>query len=117
MKYLLSIILALLLSSALYAQTSVEPKTCAFTGRIADPLGAAIARAYILVHSDRWLRVNHVIAVNENGEFRAQLGPGLYDFFVGSPGFMPFAREIDLRSCKPVTLNVKMKVDIEHLED
>jgi hypothetical protein len=96
--------------------TSPTP-TCALHGRISDTLGAAIFRGYVEVHSDRWVKMNQVLTLNDNGEFSVQLMPGLYDFFIGSPGFIPYAREIDLRTCKPVELKIKLKVDLEHLED
>ena len=70
-----------------------------------------------MVHSERWAENGQRIPLDQNGEFKVQLKPGLYDFFVASVGFIPYAKKIDLRSCKPTGLKVKMKVDLEHLED
>jgi hypothetical protein len=117
MKYALPVVLALCVGSALHAQTPAAASTCSFSGRIADQLGAAISRAFVAVHSDRLVKTSRSIDLNDNGEFEVKLEPGMYDFFVGSRGFLPFAKEIDLRSCKPVALEVKLKVDLEHLED
>jgi hypothetical protein len=97
------------------AQTAAA--TCTFRGRISDTLGAAITRGFVLVHSDRWVKADQQLTLNENGEFEVQLKPGLYDFFVGSPGFLPIAKEIDLRSCKPVALKIKLNLDLAHLDD
>jgi hypothetical protein len=99
------------------AQAQTPAATCALHGRIADTEGAAISRAFVLVHSERWIGTDQHLTLNENGEFQAQLKPGLYDFFAASRGFLPFAKEIDLRACKPLDLKIKMKVDLEHLED
>jgi hypothetical protein len=99
------------------SQSPASPITCSFHGRIADPLGAAIDRAFVLVYSARREKIDRQAALSKNGEFSLQLEPGLYDLFVASPGFVPLAKIVDLRSCKPVELKVKMRVDIEHLED
>ena len=101
----------------LHGQASAPTESCSLHGRIADPLGAAIQRAFVPVHSDRWVQLDRRGTLTENGEFEIQLKPGLYDLFVGSRGFLPFTKEVDLRSCKPVSLKVKLLVDMEHLED
>jgi hypothetical protein len=80
-------------------------------------LGAAIQRSFVLVHSDRWVQLDQQVTLTENGEFDTQLKPGLYDLFVGSRGFLPFTKVVDLRSCKPVAIKVRSLVDMEHLED
>ena len=112
-------VLAALLSpgSPASAQAPAPPATCTFHGHISDSLGAAIFRGFFLVHSYRWADSEQHLKLNDSGEFEVQLKPGLYDFFVSSPGFIPFTKEIDLRTCKPVDLKVKLKVDLEHLED
>jgi len=83
-------------------------------GNVVDPSGAAI-QGFILVHSDRWNKINKQIPVSKLGEFKVQLAPGLYDFFVASPGFLPIARVIEIKSEKPTTLKLTMKLDEEHL--
>lgn len=71
----------------------------------------------MLAQSERWAKFDQQLKLTENGKFSVQLRPGLYDFFVGSPGLLPFAKEIDLHSCKPVALKIKLSVDLEHLQD
>lgn len=112
---LLGIMLSFIAPTAGRAQTGAA--ACTFRGRVSDTLGAAISLGFVLVHSYRWVKDDQHLTLNENGEFGAQLKPGLYDFFVGSSGFIPVAKEIDLRSCKPVVLKIKLNVDLEHLDD
>ena len=90
-------------------------KDGALQGQIVDPAGAAI-QAFVLVHSDRWNKINKQIPVSKYGEFQVQLAPGLYDFFVASPGFLPIARVIEIKSAKPTSLKLTMKIDEEHLQ-
>lgn len=101
----------------LHAQTPASAPNCSLHGRVRDPLGAAIQRSFVLVHSDRWVQLDQQVTLTENGEFDTQLKPGLYDLFVGSRGFLPFTKVVDLRSCKPVAIKVRSLVDMEHLED
>ena len=91
------------------------PVTGALHGRVSDELGAAIPRAFVLVHGGP-KGESQQLKLNENGEFDAQLPPGLYDFFVGAIGFIPFAKEIKTQPGKPVVLKVKLRVDMEHIE-
>jgi len=110
--------LLLLLSPALFAQTPpAASKTCSFHGRISDTVGAAINRAFVLVYSDRLEKVSRQVSLNEYAEFAVELEPGLYDLFTASPGFVPVAKIINIRTCKPVDLKLKMQVDMEHMED
>lgn len=99
------------------ARAQAPTASCTFRGRISDPLGAAISRGFVLVHNQRWTRGGQQLTLNDNGEFTVQLRPGLYDLLAASPGFIPIAKEIDLRSCKPVVPKIKLKVDLAHLDD
>ena len=94
-----------------------EDAKCSVHGRIVDPMGAVIYRAFVLVYSDAWEKIDQQVALNKDGQFDIRLKPGLYDLFIASPGFIPFAKVVDSRSCKPVTLKVKLMVDAEHLDD
>ena len=80
-------------------------------------MGAAINRAFVLVHSDAWVKVTQRVSLTENGEFSLQLNPGIYAFFAHSIGFVPIAKIIDMRSYRTVNLNIKMRFDLEHMED
>jgi hypothetical protein len=104
------------------AQTPAPTTTGVLQARIADTLGAAINRAFVLVHGDvridnSWVKVNQQVDVNINGEFQIQLAPGLYDLFIGSPGFIPFAKKVKIQPGKPTILKIKLQVDMENLQD
>jgi hypothetical protein len=89
--------------------------TGSLRGRVSDEPGAAIFRGFVLVHGGP-KGESRQLQLNENGEFDVQLAPGLYDFFVGSIGFIPFAKGIKIQPDKPVVLKVKLRVDMEHIE-
>jgi hypothetical protein len=91
-------------------------KTCSLHGQISDPVGASVGKAFVLVHRDSRVKFTKQVEVDANGRFEVQLEPGLYDFFVGSAGFLPIAKEVDIRTCKPVDLKLRMQVDSKHLE-
>lgn len=96
-------------------QTPPVPTPGNLHGRVSDELGAAIFRGFVLVHGGP-NGTSQQLQLNENGEFDVQLAPGLYDFFVGSTGFIPFAKEIKIQRDKPVVLKVKLRVDMEHID-
>ena len=104
------------------AQTPDLATTGVLHGRISDTLGAAISRAFVLVHGDgrvgnTWVKVNQQVDVNINGEFQIQLAPGLYDLFIGSPGFIPYAKKVKIQTGKQTILKIKLQVDMENLQD
>lgn len=107
----------LLTGTPCHLQAQAHEATCSFHGRIYDSAGAVIGRAFVIVHNERRAETGQRVPLDQNGEFVLQLKPGMYDFFVASGGFIPYAKKIDLRACKPVELKVWMKVDQEHLED
>lgn len=115
------LLLALATGSITHAQVAAgtshlaSEKDGSLRGNIVDKSGAAI-QAFVLVHSDRWIKINSQIPVNKNGEFEIQLEPGLYDLFVASPGFLPIARVIEIKSEAPTNLNLTMQLDEEHLQ-
>src|ERR1017187_10160383 len=96
-------------------KAQAAPTTGDLHGRISDEPGAAIFRGFVLVHGGP-KGESQQLQLNENGEVDVQLAPGLYDFFVGSIGFIPFAKEIKIQRDKPVVLKVKLRVDMEHIE-
>ena len=95
------------------AQPSAQPQTCSLHLQITDEDGGAI-RAFVLIHSDRSLKINQQVPVDANGKLKAALRPGIYDLFVAAAGFVPIAQIHDLRSCKPQSLNIMMTFDAEH---
>ena len=97
------------------AQPPSQPKTCSLRVQITDEDGGAI-RAFVLIHSDRRVKVDQQVPVDAKGALKTTLHPGLYDLFVASAGFVPSAQIVDLRSCKPQSLNLMMIFDAEHAE-
>ena len=119
MRFITFCIVLLTLNSTVLAQTSATPneKTCLFSGRVADTVGISITKAFVLLYDEGDEKSNQQLVLNKNGEFQLKLEPGMYDLFVASPGFIPVAKVIDLRSCKPENLILKMQVDSVHMED
>jgi hypothetical protein len=116
------LILALAVCGPVRAQTPTPVTTGVLQARIADTLGAAIDRAFVLVHGygrvgNVWVKVDQQVDVNINGEFQIQLAPGLYDLFVGSPGFIPYAKKVKIQPGKPTVLKIKLQVDMDNLQD
>jgi hypothetical protein len=95
------------------AQSAPAP-TCALHAQITDEDGAAITRAFVLIHSDYGTKLNQQVNLDPAGKFKIALRRGLYSLFVSSPGFVPIAEVVDFRSCKPLNLNLMMLIDPDH---
>jgi hypothetical protein len=111
------LVTALSAGTIAHCQAPAPAATGTLQGRIADPLGAAISRSFVLVYSERWGNATKQVSVNDNGEFQIPLEPGMYSLFISSRGFIPYAKAIKIVPGKPVVLKVKLQVDMEHLED
>ena len=94
-----------------------QAATGTLQGRISDSLGAAISRGFFLVHSEGRDKLDQQLTLNENGEFHIQLAPRLYDLFVGSVGFVPYAKEFRIEAGKPVALKIKLQVDMASITE
>ena len=102
-----------LLASA--AQPPPAP-SCPLHAQITDEDGGAITRAFILIHSDYGTKLNQQVNLDPAGKFKIALRRGVYSLFVSSPGFAPLAEIVDLRSCKPLNLNLMMTIDPDRPE-
>ena len=98
------------------AQAAPERPACALHGQITDEDGGPLPKAFVFLHGDRGAKVNQQVAVDRHGEFKINLHAGLYNLFVSSSGFAPVAQVLDLRSCKPVNVNLMLTIDAEHPE-
>lgn len=98
------------------AQAPPEHATCPLHLQITDEDGGVINHAFVLLHGDRSIKLNQQVTLDAKGAFKANLRAGLYDLFVSSPGFLPVAQVVDLRACKPVSVNLMLLVDSEHAE-
>ena len=78
---------------------------------------AQAATGTFLVHSEERDKLDQQLTLNENGEFHIQLAPRLYDLFVGSVGFVPYAKEFRIEAGKPVALKIKLQVDMASITE
>ncbi len=98
------------------AQPVAEAHTCALRVQITDEDGGLINKAFVLIHTDRGAKVSRQVVLDQAGKLKINLFPDLYDLFVSSAGFVPVAQILDLRSCKPLNINLMMTIDSEHME-
>ena len=102
--------------SAASAAQPADTKTCPLHVQITDEDGGVISHAFVLLHGDRSVKLTEQVPLDAKGAAKVNLRAGLYDLFVSSPGFLPVAQIVDLRSCKPVSVNLMLLVDSEHVE-
>lgn len=101
-------------SFSLAAQPAATSQACPLRVQITDEDGAALPKAFVYVHNERG--TNQQASLDHTGQVKASLRPGLYDLFVAAPGFTPQAQIVDLRTCKPQSLNLMLTLDTEHGE-
>ena len=85
---------------------------CSLHLAITDEDGKALPKAFVLVHGEHGN--NQPLAPDKTGQVRTSLHAGIYDLFVSASGFAPQAQIVDLRSCKPVDINLMLTIDSEH---
>jgi hypothetical protein len=110
-RLLLSLALASAIALPAPAQTSEPDATGTLQGRVTDNYGAGITTAFVYVQGPN--NISQKVPVTDTGDFSVQLPPGIYNFFVGSTGFAPFAKEIKISLKKPVVMKVKLHVDLD----
>lgn len=89
-----------------------KPAACALHVHITDEDGTALPKAFVLVHGEHGN--NQQFTLDKNGQVKANLHSGMYDLFVSAMGFNPQAQIVDLRTCKPLDLNLMLTIDSEH---
>ncbi len=97
------------------AQPPAASQPCSLHVQITDEDGKALPKAFVYVHNERG--TNQQATPDHTGRVKTGLRPGLYDVFVAAPGFTPQAQIVDLRSCKPQSLNLMLTLDTEHTEN
>ena len=99
------------------AQTKPQskPAGCSVHLAITDEDGKALPKAFVLVHGEHGM--NQQFTPDKNGQVKTNLHSGMYDLFVSAMGFMPQAQILDVRTCKPVELNLMLTLDSEHTEN
>jgi hypothetical protein len=97
------------------AQPPAAKSACSLHVQITDEDGKALPKAFVYLHNERG--TNQQVTPDRNAQFKMNLRLGVYDLFVSAPGFVPQAQVVDLRSCKPVELNLMLTIDTEHTDD
>jgi hypothetical protein len=87
---------------------------CSLHLEITDEDGKALPKAFVLVHGEHGS--NQPLTPDKNGQVKTNLHAGMYDLFISASGFVPQAQILDLRSCKPVDVNLMLTIDSEHSE-
>lgn len=106
--FLIIAVLFLLSVSALWAQTG----TGSLRGQVADPSGAAVAGASVIVTP----ATGSPVVVQSDGqgmyEFKA-LSPGKYTLTVAAPGFTLYENDRVVIADQPLRLNVSLTIEVE----
>lgn len=99
------------------AQPKPQPKSpgCSVHLAITDEDGKALPKAFVLVHGEHG--INQQFTPDKDGHVKTTLHAGMYDLFVSAMGFNPQAQILDLRTCKPVNLNLMLTIDSEHSDN
>ena len=92
-----------------------RPAGCPLHLQITDEDGTALPKAFVLIHGEHGS--NQQFTPDKSGQVKASLHSGMYDLFVSASGFVPQAQIVDLRTCKPVELNLMLNLDSEHSEN
>ena len=108
---------ALILGAPAVAQTKPQPKPagCSVHLAITDEDGKALPKAFVLVHGEHGM--NQQFTPDKDGRVKTSLHSGMYDLFVSAMGFVPQAQILDVRTCKPVEVNLMLTLDSEHTEN
>ena len=95
-------------------QAQAHRSGCSLHMEITDEDGKALPKAFVMFHGEHGS--NQQLTPDKTGHVKTSLHAGMYDLFVSASGFVPQAQIVDLRSCKPVDLNVTLSIDSEHSE-
>src|SRR3954454_14969256 len=85
-------------------QPSAHRSGCSLHLEITDEDGKALPKAFVMVHGEHGS--NQPLNPDKTGQVKTSLHAGMYDLFISASGFEPQAQILDLRSCKPVDLNL-----------
>jgi hypothetical protein len=88
---------------------------CALHVHITDEDGKDLPKAFVLIHGEHG--ANQQLTPDRAGQVKINLHSGLYDLFVSAMGFVPQAQIVDLRTCKPLDVNLMLTIDVEHSEN
>jgi Carboxypeptidase regulatory-like domain len=102
------------LAASAQTQAAAKPSGCALRVTVTDEDGKALPKAFVLVHGEHG--ANQQFTPDKDGHVGTKLHSGMYDLFVSAMGFVPQAQILDLRTCKPLDLNLTLSIDSEHTE-
>ena len=88
------------------------------TGVVADKAeNGPIPYAFVYIHGAyKKARIDSSIPIDNAGQFRISLAPGLYDVFVAAAGFAPTCTVISIRSGEVIRFEPRLGPDLEHSE-
>jgi len=94
------------------AQPPSNHSGCSLHVHITDEDGTDLPKAFVFVHGEHGS--NQQLTPDKTGQVKINLRSGMYDLFVSASGFVPQAQIVDIRSCKPVNVNLMLTIDSEH---
>lgn len=93
-------------------------RAATLAGTVGDPQGAAIPKAFVLVHWDSigldgvkdnvGAKGDKVASTDDVGHFSLDLPAGVYDIFVSAPGFFPHCEKITVRAKRPTRFKARL---------
>jgi hypothetical protein len=88
-------------------------------GVVADKTeNAPIPFAFVYIHGPyKKARIDTPISIDNAGQFRISLTPGLYDVFVAAAGFAPTCTVVSIRSGEVTRFDPRLGPDLEHSEE
>lgn len=101
-----------LLGAAVGAGAQAPPGRCPLHVHVTDEDGKDLPKAFVMLHGEHGS--NQPLSPDKTGQVKISLHSGLYDLFVSAMGFVPQAQIVDLRTCKPVDVNLMLTIDSEH---
>ena len=89
------------------------------TGVVADKAeNAPISYAFVYIHGPyKKARIDTSMPIDNAGQFRISLTPGLYDVFVAAAGFAPTCAVVSIRSGEVTHFEPRLGPDLEHSEE
>lgn len=118
MVHLIVVFLVFLLFSI---SSQAAPKAI-ISGRVTDSGGAAIKEAHVVflwdpsgskvgLTENSGARDEVRAETDESGTYSVDIPPGFYDVFVAAPAFTPVAAKVRVEPGKPMSHNVRLRLD------
>ncbi len=109
MRHTRLLLLIALACGIVHAQGPPSTETGTLFGDVADPSGAPIYTAHVLLHSGVD-GSDKAVTVDQLGRFSVSVPPGGYDVFVSAQGFAPFSGHFVVAADKPTRVEARLKV-------